>query len=309
MKKVIIIIGLALVLAVSGCQPAAPAAKGGLKVLAVETFLADIVQNVAGERAQVEALIPMGLDPHAFTPAPRDVARIAESKVLVVNGAGFEEWLAPVLSNTGGQRLVIEAAAGLIGRTAREGEAVESVPGDHHDAGDPHFWLDPLSVVKYVENIRDGLTQVDPEGKEVYTGNAKTYIAKLKDLDTWVHQKVKGIPLERRLLVTNHESLGYFADRYEFKIVGTVVPSVSTEASPSAQQLARLIDQVRASGVRAIFLETGSNPQLAEQIAAETKARVVTGLYTHSITPPDGLAPTYIDMIKANVNAIVGALK
>jgi ABC-type Zn uptake system ZnuABC Zn-binding protein ZnuA len=308
MKKIIIIVGLALVLAVSACQPAAPAAQGGLKVLAVETFLADIVQNVAGGRAQVEALIPMGLDPHAFTPAPRDVARIAESKVLVVNGAGFEEWLKPVLTNTGGQRLVIEAAAGLTGRAAREGEVVEGAQGDHHDEGDPHFWLDPLSVLKYVENIRDGLTQVDPEGKEIYASNAAAYIARLKELDTWIQQQVKPIPVEQRLLVTNHESLGYFADRYGFKVVGTVVPSVSTEASPSAQQLARLIDQVRASGVRAIFLETGSNPQLAEQIAAETKAKVVTGLHTHSVTPPNGPAPTYIDMIKANVNAIVGAL-
>lgn len=312
MKKIIIIIGLALVLAVSACQPAAPAAKGGLKVLVVETFLADIVQNVAGERIQVEALIPMGLDPHAFTPAPRDVARIAESKVLVINGAGFEEWLEAVLTNAGGQRLVIEASAGLVGREAREGEEVEGGgEGDHahHDEGDPHFWLDPLSVIKYAENIRDGLTQADPEGKALYAGNAAAYIAKLKELDTWIQQQVKPIPVEQRLLVTNHESLGYFADRYEFKIIGTVLPSVSTAASPSAQQLAHLIDLVKAKGVRAIFLETGSNPQLAEQIAAETQAKVVSGLHTHSVTPANGPAPTYIDMIKANVNAIVGALK
>lgn len=318
MKKIIIIIGLVLVLAVSACQPAAPAAKGGLKVLVVETFLADIVQNVAGERVQVESLIPVGLDPHAFTPAPRDVARIAESKVLVINGAGFEEWLEAVLTNAGGQRLVIEASAGLVGREAREGEEMEDehhaeggAEGEHHhhDEGDPHFWLDPFSVIKYVENIRDGLTQADPEGKALYASNAAAYITKLKELDAWVRQQVQPIPVERRLLVTNHESLGYFADRYEFTIIGTVLPSVSTAASPSAQQLAHLIDLVKAKGVRAIFLETGSNPQLAEQIAAETKAKVVSGLHTHSTTPANGPAPTYIDMIKANVNAIVGALK
>lgn len=309
LKKIIVILIWIGALVLTGCQAPAQPAAGGLKVLAVETFLADITQNVTGDRVRVEALIPIGLDPHAFEPAPQDVAKISSSQVLVVNGAGFETWLKPVLSNAGGQHIVIEASAGLKSRTAREGEGIAGTAGAPHDAGDPHFWLDPLNVVQYVNNIRAGLTQADPAGAEVYAQNAAVYIQKLKDLDSWIRDQVDLIPPERRLMVTNHESMGYFADRYGFKIAGTVVPGVSSEASPSAQDLVRLVNQIRAAGVKAIFLETGSNPQLARQVAQETGVQVVTDLNTHSITPPGGKAPTYIDMIKWDVQIIVAALR
>ena len=160
--------------------------------------------------------------------------------------------------------------------------------GHHHDAGDPHFWLDPVNVITYTENIRDGLSQADPGGAEITSCNADAYIARLKDLDAWISEQVRQIPAARRLLVTNHESFGYFADRYGFRIVGTVIPSVSTGASPSAQQLARLTDHVRAAGVPAIFIETGASPQLAKQLAQEVGVKAVTELYTHSITEANG---------------------
>ncbi len=181
--------------------------------------------------------------------------------------------------------------------------------GHHHDQGDPHFWLDPTLVVKYVENIRDGLGQVDPANAAVYAANAAAYIDSLNQLDEWIKEQVAQIPPAERLLVTNHESFGYFADRYGFTVVGTVMPSVSAQASPSSRQLVRLIDTIKQTGARAIFLETGSSPQLAEQVAAETGITVITELYSHSITEPDGPAPTYLDMMKANTLAIVGALK
>ena len=185
---------------------------------------------------------------------------------------------------------------------------MEAVPADRHEQGDPHFWLNPLNVITYADNIRDGLIQADPDGKDIYTANAAAYTVQLKDLDAWIEQQVSTIPVQNRLLVTNHESFGYFADRYGFTIAGTIIPSVTTGSSPSAQELARLVDQIKASGVRAIFLELGSNPQLAEQVAAETGVKVVTDLYTHSVTPPGGEAPTYIDMMKVDVSKIVKAL-
>ena len=181
--------------------------------------------------------------------------------------------------------------------------------GHHHDAGDPHFWLDPISVIKYTENIRDGLSQADPEGKELYAKNADAYIGKLRELDAWITEQVQQVPEARRLLVTNHESFGYFADRYGFQVVGTVIPSVSTGASPSAQQLARLVDRLKATQAPAIFLETGANPQLANQLAREIGIKIVTDLYTHSVTESGGNAPTYIDMMRYNVQKIVEALK
>lgn len=279
------------------------------RVLAVESFLADIAQNVAGERLQVETLMPLGLDPHTFEPTPRDIARIAASQVLIVNGAGFEGWLEETIANAGGERTLIEASAGLASREVDQGQESHETEEGHAHEGDPHFWLDPLNVVKYVENIRDGLIAADPDGKEVYTQNAAAYIAQLNELDAWIKEQVTTIPEERRLMVTNHESFGYFADRYDFKIIGTIIPSVSTGSSPSAQQMANLVDEIRRSGARAIFLETGANPQLAQQIARETGAKVVTDLYTHSLTPPEGNAPTYLEMMKFNVQRILEALR
>jgi ABC-type Zn uptake system ZnuABC Zn-binding protein ZnuA len=284
-------------------------------VLAAETFLADVAQNVTGDRLAVTSLLPVGVDPHSFEPTPGDVRKVAASDVLIVNGAGFEAFLgrllenaggSPLSSQAGGQRQVIEAAKGLTVRAPREGEVAQAgAPRED----DPHFWLDPNHVVKYVENIRDGLSQADPGGAAIYARNAETYVARLKELDRWIADQVQQIPPERRLLVTNHESLGYFADRYGFRIVGTIVPSVSTDASPSAQQVAQLIDHIKQTGAPAIFLETGANSQMARQIAQDTGVRVVADLYTHSTTDAEGPAPTYLDMMKYDTRAIVDALK
>jgi ABC-type Zn uptake system ZnuABC Zn-binding protein ZnuA len=271
---------------------------GKLHVLATTGFLADLTQQVAGERAVVESLIPAGADPHAFEPAPQDVARIAGSSVLVVNGAGFEEWLTKTLENAGGSRALIVASQGMTPRQAEN-------PAEHAQ-GDPHFWLDPLLAKTYVDNIRDGLSQADPAGAAVYAANAAAYQGKLDELDAWIRSQVETIPPARRLLVTNHESFGYFAERYGFTIVGAVVPSVSSSASPSAQDLARLIDQIKATGAPAIFLESGTNPQLADQVARDTGVRVVTGLLTHSFGPE---AQNYIAMMKLDTQLIVDALK
>lgn len=313
MKKIIITILAALTLALTACQPAAPTQPqaAGLKVIAAETFLADIVQNVAGDRLTVDSLIPSGLDPHAFEPTPQDLARLAEANLLIINGAGFEPWLTEMEANAGGQRTIIEAAAGLTSRTAREGEEAMHVEeeGEAHAEGDPHFWLDPLSVITYVENIRDGLSAADPQGADTYAANAEAYIAELKALDERIRAQVDTIPADRRLIVTNHESFGYFADRYGFRIVGTIVPSVTTGSAPSAQQLASLVERIQQTGVSAIFLETGANPQLADQLAQETGVRVITDLYTHSITGADGPAPTYIAMMEHNARVIVEALR
>ncbi|MFZ2448238.1 MAG: metal ABC transporter substrate-binding protein [Syntrophobacteraceae bacterium] len=420
--------------------PGSEAAGPALNVLAVETFLADIAQNVAGDRQKVAVLLPAGADPHSFEPTPADAAKIAASNLLIINGAGFENFLDRLLQNAGGARKIVEASAGLTGRALREGETAElsdadfadvlcdaagkgrvqklragrdagsaaPVPaesgffelllikqddgtyggylkyaadekgdfqiaggkgrlqifaaantapldvertmpldcgglvqgsiveleknqgylialtgfkaekgrflirpltGRHHHEGDPHFWLAPNNVIQYVKNIRRALSDADPEGAAAYAANADLYIAQLEDLDRWIADQVGQVPPDHRLLVTNHESLGYFADRYGFKVTGTVIPSVSTGASPSARQLARLIDGIKATGTKAILLETGANPQLAKQVARETGIKVVTELYTHSITGPKGPAPSYIEMMKYNTLAIVNALK
>ncbi len=308
MKKIVLLLFIVATL-LAACQPPGPAAQSGgtkaaMKVIAAETFLADIAQNVAGDRVKVEALMPVGVDPHTFEPTPADAAKIADSTVIIVNGAGLEEFLARLLQNAGGSHAILEAAADLKSRQLRDGEIADP---DH--AGDPHFWLDPNNVISYAENIRDGLSAADPAGTATYEANAEAYIAKLKDLDRWIADRVKEVPEANRMLVTNHDNFGYFADRYGFKIIGTVVPSVSTGSEPSAQQLAALIDHIQSTNAKAIFLEKGVNPQLAEQVAKETHATVVTDLYGDSLGEAGGPAATYIDMMKFNANAIVNALK
>ncbi len=306
---------LLVVLASNACQAATPIAtqrsqglnNPGIKVLATKSFIADMVQNVAGNRLEVDSLVPTGMDPHSFVPSPQDIARIADCDLLVANGAGLESWLQKTIANAGGNYLLVEATKGLANRTTKPGEVVS--PGAQAESIDPHFWLDPANVITYAANIRDGLIQVDPAGKDVYTRNADSYINQLKSLDQWVANQVNQIPPDQRLLVTNHEEFGYFADHYGFNIIGTINQSFSSESSPSAQQLAQLIDQIRTSHARVIFLETGANQQLADQVAQDAGIKVVTGLVTHSLTPPDGFAPSYIAMIQYDTNLIVDSLK
>lgn len=269
-------------------------------VLAVETFLADIVRNVSGDRLLVDSLLPINSDPHSYQPSPGDIIKISKSNVLVINGAGIETFITPLLDNAGGTRLVVTASDGLT-----------PLPdlGGTHPEGDPHFWMDPSNVVRYVENIRDALIQADPQGQNIYTDNADAYINQLRTLDDWIADQVAQIPPGNRLLVTNHDSLAYFAARYGFTVVGSIIPSVSSESVPTASQLAGLIDQIRSTGARAIFIETGANTKLADQISAETSINLVTDLFTASISDPNGPAPTYIDMMKYNVGQIVNALK
>ena len=289
-----------LVICLSACQTTTQQAENGIRVLAVESFLADIAQNVAGDRLVVESLIPLAADPHAYQPSPQDVVKISSADVLILNGANLEAFIFPLLQNAGGRTLEIQASAGL---------APLPDPSGQNPEGDPHFWLDPNNVIKYSENIRDGLSQADPAGASYFDLNYRKYIANLQSLDAWIESQVLSVPPTRRLLVTNHETLGYFAKRYGFRIVGAILPSITSGAAPSARELAALITQIRSSGVPAIFLETGTNPQLADQIASETGTKVVSDLYTHSLSVIGGPAATYIEMIRHDVITIVEALK
>jgi ABC-type Zn uptake system ZnuABC Zn-binding protein ZnuA len=280
-------------LLLAACQPLSnPNASNQVRVLAAESFLTDIAQQVAGTRLHIDSLIPAGLDPHAFEPTPREMAKVADCDLLIISGSGLEEWLKGILTNIGGSKKIIEASAGL-----------------QTNNGDPHFWLDPNNVLQYVVNIQDAFILVDPEGKNIYAANAETYRIQLMDLNAWIKQQVETIPPDQRLLVTNHETLGYFAARYGFEVVGSLLPSLSSEASPSALQLAQLSDAMNTTTAKVIFLDVGNNPQLADQIASETRTKVVTELYSETLSTADGPAPNYIAMMKYNVSIIVSALK
>jgi len=269
-------------------------------VLAAETFLGDIARNVTGDRLPVEDLLLAGVDPHEYQPKPQDVVRLSQAQVLIVNGLGYETWLQKTLDSLSTKPQLIVVTAGLV---------PASDPTGVHPEGDPHMWMNPLNTVNYVDQIRLGLTQADPAGKDIYAANAAAYIRQLQGLDGWIKDQVAPLPPERRLLVTNHDALGYFASAYGFKVVGAIIPGVSSDASPTARQLADLIQTIRSSRAPAIFLDIGENLKLAQQIASETGVKVVADLYVETLSNSSGPAPTYIDMIKHDVTTIVNALK
>lgn len=264
-------------------------------ILTTTTILADVARNVVGDQFTVESLLPAGADPHSYQPVPQDAAKVKGSKVLVIHGADYESFMQPLLENADGKEHLIDASTGLRLLSDEGGT-------------DPHLWLDPNNVIAYTDNIREGLKQFDPDGAEIYDANANTYIDKLMELDAWINGQVAQIEPQRRVLVTNHEAFGYFAERYGFRVVGAIIPSFSSDASPSAQQMADLIEQIKVHQVPAIFLDASDNPELAQQIAAETGVRVVTDLHLESLTN-GGPAGTYIDMMRDNVTKIVKALQ
>ncbi len=291
---------LLLSLFLAACQPVASQPGGLPRVMAVETFLQDIAQNVAGERLNVDSLLPPTVDPHEYQPKPLDAIRLAQTQVLIVNGLGYESWLQKTLDSLDGSRQVIVATKGLKPAAQTSGGVLVE---------DPHMWMNPLNVSAYVEQIRDGLSKADPGGKDLYAANAQAYIARLQELDGWVKNEVAQLSPDRRLLVTNHDALGYFARAYGFTVVGAVIPSVTADAAPSARQIVDLIQAIDHSGARVIFLDLGENQKLAQQISTETNVKIVTDLYVESISGPAGPVPTYIDMIKYDATMIVNALK
>ena len=291
----------------AGCgaeQKATDAGDRPLDAIASASFLADIAQNVAGDRFAVRSLVPLDADPHSFEPTPADLREVATADLVIVNGGGLEGSLLDTLENVGGEATIVDASAELWSRAPQPGE-----PPLEGSETDPHFWLDPVLVKTYVASIRDAFAKADPDGAAEYKANAAAYIEKLDELDGWIESQVATIPVADRLLVMNHASHGYYADAYGFAVVGTLIPSVGTGETPTAKQLSELTAAIRASDAKAIFVEIGENPKLAQQIAAETGIVVVDDLLDHSLTETDGVAPTYIDMMMFDTRRIVEALR
>lgn len=273
-----------------------------LKVVATTTIVGDVVARIGGDRIDLKVLMPIGVDSHTYDPVPADAAAVSDAHVMFINGVGLEEFLKDF--DLGGELPVVPVSVGI---RIREGRAHE--PGDEHvDAmGDPHVWFDVQNVMIWVENVEHALGELEPAGAAVYEENAHSYRHKLEELDAWIVEEVALVPEENRQMVTSHETLGYFCDRYGFEMVGTVFP-VTTAAGPSAQDLAKLEEAIKEAGVKAIFVEATVNPTLAERVAEDTGIEVVM-LYTGSLGPEGSGAENYPDYMRYDVTAIVEALK
>jgi len=286
--------------------PVALAPGERLRVVATTTIVADIVVQVAGELIEVRTLLPLGADPHAFEPAPRDVVILEDAHVVVANGAGLETFLAPFIATAGRGVPVVELSEGIALRDAPPGDPEHA--SEEGAEGDPHTWTSPANAIVFARNAADAFATLDPDHADAYRAGAEAYVAQLEALDAWVRGEIETIPPESRVLVSDHDVFGYYADRYGLAQIGAIIPAFSTMAQPSAGEFAALQATIRERGVKAVFVGTTVNPATADQLARDLGIRVVA-LYTGSLGPAGSGADTYIDYTRYNTNAIVGALR
>lgn len=292
-------------------EPVALAEGEKLRVVATTSIIGDVVAQVGGTHIDLTVLIAPGQDPHSYQPVARDLAQVERAHVVFVNGLGLEEGLLPAVKTVAHAAPLVPVSAGVeVLAGSEHAHEHEEEEGEHeHGEGDPHTWMDPHNVILWAENIAAALTALDPAHAEDYRANAEAYQDELRTLDAYIREQVGRIPPERRKLVTNHEALAYFAQRYGFEVVGTVYLGASQLAEPSAGEMAQLVETIRAEGVPAIFVETTVNDALARAIAREVGQEIgIYTLYTGSLGPPGSPADTYIGMMRANIETIVAAL-
>jgi zinc/manganese transport system substrate-binding protein len=274
---------------------AAPAvrAQDRFDVVASFSILGDFARNVGGEHVSVTTLVGADGDVHVYTPAPADAKKIADARLVVINGLGLEGWLPRLVQSSGSKAAIVAASNGI---------APLKIGSD----ADPHAWQPIVNAKIYVANIRDALAAADPADAGIYRANAERYLAQLDALDREVRAAIAQIPQARRKVISTHDAFGYFAAAYGIEFIAP--QGVSTESEASARDVAGIITQIKDSKIPAVFLENISDPRLMRQISAETGARIGGTLYSDSLTDEKGDAPTYIDMVRHNIKALTSAL-
>jgi zinc/manganese transport system substrate-binding protein len=268
-------------------------AQDHLNVVASFSIIGDFVRNVGGDRVSVTTLVGPDGDVHVYAPAPADAKKIADAKLLVVNGLGLEGWLPRLVQSSGSKAVIVTATDGI-------------APLRIDQAADPHAWQSVVNARIYVANIRDALVAADPADAEAFRANAAAYLAKLDALDQEVRSSVEQIPPTRRKVISTHGAFGYFAAAYGIEFIAAL--GVSTESEASARDIARIITQIRTEKIPAVFLENISDVRLIRRISAETGARVGGTLFSDSLSDEKGDAPTYIELVRHNIKALTSAL-
>ena len=264
-----------------------------LNVVASFSILGDFVRNVGGDRVNVTTLVGLNGDAHVYSPTPADAKKIADARLVVVNGLGLEGWLPRLVQSSGSKAGIVAATEGVAPRKLGSG-------------ADPHAWQSVVNAKLYVTNISRALAAADPAAAEAYRANMQAYLTRLDELDREVRQAVARIPENRRKVISTHDAFGYLAAAYGIEFVAPL--GVSTESEASARDIARIITQIRTQKIPAVFLENISDSRLMQRISAETGARVGGTLYSDSLTDEKGNAPTYIDMVRHNIKALTSAL-
>lgn len=282
--------------------PALLAPDGKLHIVATTQIVADVVRTVGGDVVLVTSLLPVGADPHSYEPTPEDLRTVADAQAVFENGLGLEASLVKVLAAAGEGTVTVSLSEGLVPRVWA------ATPPAGPAGADPHVWFDPTYVTSWVDNAARTLAALDPPHATSFRTNADSYKAQLRDLDQWIKAQVSAVPEGKRELVTDHDELGYFAARYGFQIVGAVIPSYSTTAEPSAQEISQIETAIKQLGVKAVFVGTSVNPTLSRRVTQDTGTRLVP-LYTESLGAPGGPAGDYVSLMKYDVQAIVDAMR
>lgn len=283
-----------------------------LRVVASTNLVADVVAAVGGDAIELTGLMSAGADPHGFIPTAQDLIELNSAHVIFINGLGLEESLTPVLDVPNVENAVVSVNSGVqllkMGHSYPVHTCEEHTQEGRHEGADPHTWFSIQAVAQWVQNIEVVLSDLDPQNAKTYATNAQSYLAELEMLEAEVKATVAQLAPTQRKLVTDHHSLTYLANEYGFEVVGTVIPTLSTMAAPSALQLSQLHDQMETEGVGVIFVGTTVNASVAEAISADTGAEIVT-IYTGSLSLPGGPADSYLDFMRYNIEVIVEALQ
>ncbi len=309
---------------------AAAQAAGPVQAVASFSILGDMVREVGGPDVRVSVLVGPDGDAHEYEPTPGDARKLAAAQLLFVNGLEFEAWLPGLVTSSGFKGRTVVAAQGVAPRKFKAGESHGDHGHDHghdhdhnHDHGDghgdahghahrhgdvdPHAWQNLANGVIYVRNIAEGLAAADPAHADAYRQRAQAYAARLQALDASLRKTFAAIPAERRKVVTSHDAFGYFGDAYGVSFLP--VAGISTDAEPSAGDVARIIEQVRREKVPAVFVENISSPRLVQQIARETGAKVGGTLYSDALSKPGQPAATYLEMFEWNARQLAAAMR
>jgi zinc/manganese transport system substrate-binding protein len=295
MPRILMPIALAfgLLLGLSGGADAADK----IKAVASFSILGDMVSQVGGDRVDVITLVGPDGDAHVYEPTPADAKNLAAARILFINGLGFEGWMERLDKSSGFKGKAVVASTGVKSRQMVE---------DEKTITDPHAWQSLANGKLYVANIRDGLIAVDPAGKAVYEANATKYLDAIAKEEAIVQQTLASLPKERRKIITSHDAFGYFGAAYGLEVIAP--EGVSTESEASAKDVAKIIRQIKAENIPAVFMENITDHRLLDQIAKETSAKIGGTLYTDALSPPSGPAGTYLDMFRNNIVTLAEAL-
>ena len=265
------------------------------------SILEDLVKNIGGNLVSITNFVPRDGDAHTYQPTTQDVRALSDANIVFMNGLGLEGWFEKLAKNAASKASIVTVSDGL--------KTQKISVGDETGDTDPHMWWNLQNTIAYTKKIAATLQKADQKNSSIYQKNAANYIKTLSSLDAWAKLEVQKIPVKNRVLVTNHDALGYFAARYGFKILGTIIPSGATEREASAKETAQLIDSIKANNVRALFTENIINPKLAKAIASETGAKIAPPLYTDALGALGSSGETFVKAFRYNVNTIVNALK